>query len=70
MNKPDVVEIWLGDQVLMRLDSAMVPREGDLINIQKVTYTVIGVSFSVDQAADPFLRQMRCNVIVELASHD
>lgn len=65
MSKPDRVEIWVGDAILTGMESSFVPREGDLINIRKVTYRVTGVSFSVDHADDMALRQMRCNVIVE-----
>ena len=66
MNRPDIVEIWLGDQVLLRINSAFAPAEGDLINIAKVTYRVIGRSFSIDHTIHVALRQFRCNVIVQV----
>jgi hypothetical protein len=65
VNKPDIIEIWLGDQVLLRLNSSFAPMEGELINIKKTTYRVVGRSFSVDHSDDPFLSQARCNLIVE-----
>lgn len=68
MNKPDRLEIWLGDALMLALDSSFTPEEGELINIKRVTYRVVGRSFTVDQSDDPFERQIRCNVIVELAS--
>lgn len=63
-NKPDVLEIWEGDTLRLRVTSGFAPNEGDLINIQKVTYEVTGRSFTIDHADDPFLTQVRCNVIV------
>ncbi len=67
MNRPDIVEIWIGDQVLVRIDSSFAPVEGDLINVERVTYVVVGRSFAIDDASDAFNRQLRCNVIVEVA---
>lgn len=65
MNKPDILEIWLGEDLLLRVDSSFAPMEGELINIKKVTYRVVGRSFTVDHADDVFERQVRCNIIVE-----
>ena len=65
MSKPDRLEIWLGDRLMMAVDSSLAPAEGELINIRKVTYRVVGRSFSIDHADDPYSRQVRCNVIVE-----
>lgn len=68
MNRPDVVEIWLGDTTLLRFQSSFAPEEGELINISKKTYRVVGRSFTIDHSDDPFELQARCNVIVEPAS--
>ena len=65
MNKPDRLEIWLGKNLLLAIDSSFAPAEGDLINIKKVTYQVMGRSFTIDHADDIALRQVRCNIIVE-----
>lgn len=64
MNKPDRLEIWVDKDLLLAADSSFAPNDGDLININKITYTVVGRSFTVDYADDPFERQVRCNVIV------
>lgn len=62
MNPPDVIEFWVYNKVLLRIQSSMVPPVGSGININKVTYKVESVSFSVDYADKVFERQMRCNV--------
>jgi hypothetical protein len=63
----DRIEFYLEgkQQPFLSLDSSFAPTEGDLINIEKVTYEVLGRSFTVDQAADIRLRSIRCNVIVK-----
>lgn len=65
MKKSDRLEIWLGDKLMFGLDSSFAPVEGELINIRKITYKVVGRSFSVDYADDMYERSIRCNVIVE-----
>lgn len=65
MNRPDVIEMWVGERTLLRVNSSFAPSEGELINIQKRTYRVVGRSFTVDHADDPFQTQVRCNVILE-----
>lgn len=65
MSRPDRIEFWIADKVLLALDSSFAPAEGELINIKRVTYRVVGRSFTVDQADDLALRQIRCNVILE-----
>lgn len=65
MNKPDILEVWLGDALLLRADSSFAPMEGELINISRTTYRIVGRSFTIDHADDPFERQVRCNIIVE-----
>ena len=70
MSKPDRLEIWLGDSLLLGVDSSFAPQEGELINIKNVTYLVVGRSFAVDHADDFAERQVRCNVIVEPEPED
>lgn len=60
----DRIEFWIGKSILLAIDSSFAPVDGDLINIQKITYRVIGRSFTVDYANTP-QRQMRCKVILE-----
>lgn len=67
MSRPDRLEVWLGEGLLLALDSSFAPDEGDLINIKGQTYRIVGRSFTIDRSDDPFERQVRCNVIVELA---
>lgn len=46
------------------VDSEFQPNDGDLINIQGVTWKVLGRSFTIDDSGGP-MQRMRCNVIVE-----
>jgi len=57
---------WLGQSIMLRVESSFTPVEGTLINIKQTTYRITGVSFSVDHADRPFEAQMRCNVIMEV----
>lgn len=43
--------------------AAFQPNDGDLVNILKVTYKVVGRSFTVDSPSTGCT--MRCNVILE-----
>lgn len=61
----DVVEIWIGESIIHRQKSSFAPMEGELLNMRGITYRVIGRSFTIDQADNPRLAQMRCNLIVE-----
>ena len=70
MNKPDRLEVWLGPTLMLAADSSFAPDEGELINIRKATYRVVGRSFTIDHADDLRERQVRCNIIVELFSGD
>jgi hypothetical protein len=65
--KPDVIEIYLGNarHPFASAQSSFAPDAGDLINIEQVTYRVVGRSFTIDHADDAAERQVRCNVIVE-----
>jgi hypothetical protein len=47
------------------VDAEFQPNEGDLVNIRKVTYKVLGRSFTVDHADDVNQTSMCCNVTVE-----
>jgi len=64
----DTVEFYLRDskQPFLTVESSFQPNDGDLINIRKATYKVLGRSFTVDHAANDN-RCMRCNVIVGIA---
>ena len=44
--------------------SSFQPNDDDLINIRKVTYKVLGRSFTVDRSNE-LDQQIRCNIIVE-----
>ena len=63
----DSVEFYEGKKQspFLTVNSSFHPNEGDLVNIQKVTWEVVGRSFSVDYADDGTRRKMRCNVIVK-----
>lgn len=63
----DKIEFYHDDKQMpfLTIESSFQPNEGDFVNIQKVTYEVIGRSFTVDHAETPQLRQVRCNVIVK-----
>lgn len=62
----DTMEIYVNNHQIpfLIIESSFQPNEGDLINIRKVTYKVVGRSFTVDHADEPG-RSVRCNVIVE-----
>jgi hypothetical protein len=51
-------------QPFLTLDSSFQPNDGDLVNIRKATYKVIGRSFTVDSAGTREV-SIRCNVILE-----
>lgn len=61
----DNIEFWIGEKVIMRVDSSIVPSIGQFVSIQKKTYQVLGVSFAVDYADKVHERAMRCNVQLE-----
>ena len=50
-------------QPFVTLDSSFQPSDGDIVNIQKVTYEVTGYSFTVDHAGKAD-ESIRCNVIL------
>ena len=63
----DSVEFFLEKSPVpfCRIASSFKPADGDIVNIRKANYIVLGVSFAVDYADEPFSKVMRCNVIVE-----
>lgn len=63
----DSIEMYLGDEQrpFLFLDSSFAPEKGDLINLEKKTYIVLGRSFTVDYASLPRQKRIRCNVIVK-----
>lgn len=50
------------------LDDSAVPRGGELINIQSVTYRVVCVTWAVDHADRVTGASLRANVILKLDS--
>ena len=60
------VEFYLGEapRPFMSVASSFQPNVDDLIFIAKVTYRVIGRSFTVDYSNKPS-KHFRCNVIVK-----
>jgi len=66
MSTTDRIEFYLNkhQRPFLIVNSSFQPNDGDLISIEKVTYKVLGRSFSVDYAREPD-EQVRCNVIVE-----
>lgn len=61
----DGIEFHLGERVLLSMESSHAPDRGDLVNIRKVTYRVIGRTYTVDHADEPRERQMVC--VINLA---
>lgn len=61
MNR-DRIEFYVVDEMVARVESSMLPRVGDKINIRKKTWTVDTVSFSLDNVDDWSFISMRCNV--------
>lgn len=60
----DRLEIWEGEALIFSMDSSFAPNEGDLINIKKTTYRIVGRSFTIDYAGEVG-QCIRCNIIVE-----
>jgi hypothetical protein len=63
--KPDQVEFHFPDGEVLAVESSHAPDRGDLVNIRKVTYCVIGRTYTVDHAHERDLTQVVC--IVNLA---
>jgi len=64
MNESIEIYFEKHDAPFLVITAAYQPDEGDLINIKKETYKVIGRSFTIDHSLLPS-RTMRCNLIVE-----
>ncbi len=64
-NRPDVVEFYANDRVLVRIESSVVPLPGQWISIHKIAYKVVGVGYCIDHAESIHDRQMRVNVELE-----
>lgn len=64
----DAVEFFLGDRLLVAVDSSHAPDRGDLVNIRKQTYRVIGRTYTVDHSDEPRQRQVVC--IINLATEN
>lgn len=50
MSRLGRVEMYLGDAIVVGVESSFAPDVGELINIRKITYHVIWRSFTVDHA--------------------
>lgn len=62
MTSPDRVEYYLGDRLLIALDSSIVPPSNALINIAGTTYSVRRITYAIDYSASVSERRMRANV--------
>lgn len=63
------IEFYVGEaagHIAVVKDTAP-PREGEFINIRKVTYRVVRVTWAVDHADDWSQTQLRANVVLEPA---
>ena len=62
----ETLEFYLDNSLnpFLVVNTSYQPLDGDLINIKKETFVVIGRSFTVDHSLLPS-RTMRCNIIVE-----
>ena len=63
----DIIEFWNHkDGFVTSVQSSIVPRVGELINISKKTWEIVGVAFALDHSSGPFQeRAMRANVAIE-----
>jgi len=61
----DAIEFHLGNQVILAMESSHAPDRGDLVNIRKVTYRVVGRTYTIDHASEPRMRQIVC--VINLA---
>lgn len=68
-NKPDVVEYYdrKKDQLICRIESSIVPLEGQKISVRGVTWAVVKVTYAIDHADKYEERQARANVELEYA---
>lgn len=56
----DRIEFHLGDRIVAWADSSHAPDRGDKVNIRKVTYVVIGRTYTLDHADEPRERSVVC----------
>jgi hypothetical protein len=61
----DWIEFHLGDRILLSMQSSHAPDRGDLLNMRKVTYRVIGRTYTVDYADSVRERKMVCIINLE-----
>jgi len=61
----DAIEFFVSDRLLLTVESSHAPDRGDLVNIRKTEYRVIGRTYTVDQADEPRLRQVVCIINLE-----
>lgn len=66
MTNRDVVEIYGPDGLLTSVASSIIPPVGSYINIEKKTWQITRVTFAVDYNDDRILKQMRCNIDVNV----
>ncbi len=58
------IEFYIGksDKYIVSLEDSAVPRKGEFINIKKITYEVMHVTWAVDYANDNLKILIRANV--------
>ena len=61
----DAIEFHHDDRVLLLVESSHAPDRGDLVNIRKQTYRVIGRTYTVDHADEAHLQQVVCVINLE-----
>ena len=62
----DRIEFYHKDKLMTSVRSSIVPTVGSLINIQKKTWEIVGVTFTLDHSGEAFQdRSMRINVELE-----
>lgn len=62
MSQPDLWEVYLegGSRCIFRGETGYVPDRGDIINLRKKNYRVIGRTFTIDNSANALLSQVIC----------
>lgn len=64
MSDRDKIEIYDDKGLIAVVESSIIPRVGEYINVRGVTWKVGAVSYCVDNADDLSERRMRCNIDV------
>jgi phosphotransferase system IIB component len=62
MGQASIIEFYLKDRCISRVESSMVLPVGSCISIEKITYKVTRITFAVDHNSSVVGRQLRCNV--------